>query len=153
MEGEYTAPMAKKKAPTRAKPPARVAADVPRFFRLNIEVGDLGRALRFYGRLLGIEGREGPGSRAYFQCGPVTLQVVQIGAAAHPAAKCLYFEVSHLERIHARAKALRCLSKGDVHDDSGGRIVTRPWGERSFYAEDPWDNPLCFVQEGTRYAP
>jgi hypothetical protein len=26
-----------------------------------------------------------------------------------------------------------------------------PWGERSFYAEDPWGNPLCFVEEGTFY--
>ena len=23
--------------------------------------------------------------------------------------------------------------------------------ERSFYAEDPWKNPLCFVEEGTVY--
>jgi hypothetical protein len=28
----------------------------------------------------------------------------------------------------------------------------RPWGERSFYAEDPWKNPLCFVEEGTVYS-
>jgi hypothetical protein len=26
-----------------------------------------------------------------------------------------------------------------------------PWGERSFYVEDPWKNPLCFVEEGTVY--
>jgi hypothetical protein len=29
--------------------------------------------------------------------------------------------------------------------------VVRPWGERSFYVEDPWKNPLCFVEEGTVY--
>ena len=33
-----------------------------------------------------------------------------------------------------------------------GEPVVRPWGERSFYADDPWNNPLCFVQEGTIYA-
>ena len=27
----------------------------------------------------------------------------------------------------------------------------RPWGERSFYAEDPWGNPPCFVEERTVY--
>jgi hypothetical protein len=27
----------------------------------------------------------------------------------------------------------------------------RPWGERSFYAEDEWQNPLCFVEAGTTY--
>ena len=24
-------------------------------------------------------------------------------------------------------------------------FAQRPWGERSFYATDPFDNPLCFV--------
>jgi hypothetical protein len=27
----------------------------------------------------------------------------------------------------------------------------RPWGERPFYAEDLWGNPLCFVEEGRVY--
>jgi hypothetical protein len=27
----------------------------------------------------------------------------------------------------------------------------RPWGERSFYADDAWGNPLCFVENGTVY--
>lgn len=30
-----------------------------------------------------------------------------------------------------------------------GRIATRPWGERSFYVEDPFGNQLCFVDRGT----
>jgi hypothetical protein len=34
---------------------------------------------------------------------------------------------------------------------SGGSISVRPWGERSFYAEDKWQNPLCFVEAGTIY--
>ena len=32
-----------------------------------------------------------------------------------------------------------------------GKIVRRPWGERSFYAQDAWGNPLCFVERGTVY--
>ena len=40
---------------------------------------------------------------------------------------------------------------GPQHDAPGGGIVVRPWGERSFYVEDPWKNPLCFVEEGTVY--
>ena len=39
------------------------------------------------------------------------------------------------------------LSREDVHDAPGGGIVVRSWGER----EDPWKNPLCFVEEGTVY--
>jgi hypothetical protein len=63
----------------------------------------------------------------------------------------LYFTLRDLEPTFGRAKALGCLSREEVHDTPGGGIVVRPWGERSFYAVDPWDNPLCFVQEGTVY--
>lgn len=129
------------------------ASDVPQLFRLNIEVGDLESAISFYTKLLGIQGRKQAGARCYFNCGPVTLQVVDVSSVRQPhaAAKALYFTVSDLEAIHERARALECVSREDVHDQPGGGIVVRPWGERSFYAEDPWKNPLCFVEEGTVY--
>lgn len=134
--------------------PGSTAADVPRMFRLNIEVADLDRAATFYGDLLGMAGRKQAGSRCYFTCGAVTLQVIDVSSmgAAHTAAKALYFLVKDLDAIHARAAALDCLSDEDVHGEPGGAISVRPWGERSFYANDPWGNPLCFVEEGTTYA-
>lgn len=128
-------------------------SDVPQFFRLNIEVGDLTSAISFYTNLLGVGGRKQAGSRCYFECGPVTLQVLDVSSVSqpHPAAKALYFTVNDLEAAYERARALQCLSREEVHDAPGGRIVVRPWGERSFYAQDPWKNPLCFVEEGTVY--
>jgi predicted enzyme related to lactoylglutathione lyase len=128
--------------------------DVPQFFRLNIEVGDLEAAISFYASVLGIQGRKQAGSRCYFNCGPVTLQVLDVSSARepHPAAKALYFTVSDLDTAYKRAAALNCVSRENVHDAPGGGIVVRPWGERSFYMEDPWKNPLCFVEEGTVYA-
>lgn len=127
--------------------------DVPQLFRLNVEVGDLAEATSFYERLLGIDGRRQAGSRVYFTCGAVTLQVVDVSAAGapHPAAKALYFTVRDLEAIFARAVALGCVSAETVHGAAAGGIVVRPWGERSFYAEDKWHNPLCFVEAGTVY--
>jgi catechol 2,3-dioxygenase-like lactoylglutathione lyase family enzyme len=125
--------------------------DVPRFFRLSVEVGDLDAAIAFYTRLFGIEGRRQAGSRSYFECGPVTVSVLQPGTTPHPAAKALYFTVSDLEAVFERAKALDCLDSELVHDAPAGAIAVRPWGERSFYAADPWGNPLCFVEEGTVY--
>src|SRR6266536_6619163 len=127
--------------------------DVPQFFRLNVEVGDLDKAIHFYSTLLGVEGRKQPGSRVYYECGPVTLQVVDVSSVGKPhiAAKALYFTVKDLDAVFARAKALNCLSEEDVHGVSGGSISVRPWGERSFYAEDKWQNPLCFVEAGTIY--
>ena len=136
-----------------AKPKAPARSDVPNLFRLNIEVGDLDEAVDFYGRLLGIIGRKQAGSRCCFTCGPVTLQVVDVSSSGkpHPAAKALYFTVKDLDAIFERAKALGCLSREDVHGATGGQISVRPWGERSFYAEDKWENPLCFVEAGTIY--
>jgi catechol 2,3-dioxygenase-like lactoylglutathione lyase family enzyme len=127
--------------------------DVPALFRLNIEVGNLDEAARFYGTLLGLEGRVQAGSRCYFDCGGVTLQVLDVSSegAPHTAAKALYFTVRDLDAVYARATALDCLSKERIHGDPGGEISVRPWGERSFYAEDPWQNPLCFVEAGTVY--
>ena len=143
-----------KSAVVKAKPSKREALDdIPQFFRLNVEVGDLDAAVSFYTKLLGVQGRGQPGHRCYFECGAVTLQVVDVSSNSqpHPAAKALYFTVRNLEAAFDRARALGCLSREDVHDAPGGGIVVRPWGERSFYAEDPWGNPLCFVEEGTVY--
>ena len=122
----------------------------PRLFRINIEVGDIDRAAAFYGTLLGVAARPQMGARVYLDAGGVTLQVVQT-PAPHPAAKALYFAVADLDAAHARAAALGCLSGESVHGTPGGEAVVRPWGERSFYADDPWGNPLCFVDAGTVY--
>jgi len=148
--------MATRKA-TKKKPPKKARAqaddDVPQLFRINVEVGNLDEAAEFYGKILGVVGRKQAGSRCYFTCGPVTLQVVDVSANStpHPAAKALYFTVRDLDALYARAKSLHCLSHEDVHGVTGGAISVRPWGERSFYAQDPWDNPLCFVEAGTIY--
>jgi uncharacterized glyoxalase superfamily protein PhnB len=55
----------------------------------------------------------------------------------------VYFAVRDLEAVHRRATGLSAL------DPEMGAIETRPWGERSFYARDPFGNPLCFVDEAT----
>lgn len=129
--------------------------DVPQFFRLNIEVGNLAQAQSFYETLLGLQGRAQAGSRFYMNAGPVALQVVDVtafGGAPHPAAKALYFTVTDLDALHVRTASLNATSAEMVHGQRGGDISVKPWGERSFYANDPWGNPLCFVEAGTVYA-
>ena len=126
---------AKKGSPKRAAKGAtkektraavKASADQPQLFRINIEVADLDAADRFYTTLLGQSGRRQAGSR-------------------------VYFTVNDLDAIFERARSLDCLSKDRVHGMVGGEIAVRPWGERSFYADDPWQNPLCFVEAGTVY--
>jgi len=141
------------KKPARKQTVNRAGPDVPNLFRINIEVGNLDEAAEFYASLFGVAGRKQAGSRCYFNAGAVTLQVVDVSSAGrpHPAAKALYFTVRDLDSVFARAKALGCLSREMVHGAIAGDISVRPWGERSFYAEDKWRNPLCFVEAGTIY--
>jgi predicted enzyme related to lactoylglutathione lyase len=123
----------------------------PRLFRLILEVTKLDAAVQFYSVLLGAPGRRVSQERHYFECGPVILAIMsqEGGRRARPAPQPVYLATPDLDALHARARALNCLSVEMVHDASAGEIVTRPWGERSFYAVDPDGNGLCIVDERT----
>ena len=128
---------------------------MPQLFRIALQVADLDQAAAFYSKLLEDEGHRIPrGSRHYFDCGSVILALVDVtagGEEAKPLPDYIYFAVNNLEAVCARARELGCLSTDDVHGASAGEIVKRPWGERSFYVEDPWGNGLCFVDENTLF--
>ena len=129
-------------------------AEVPNLFRVVLEVSDLNAAVGFYSKLLGIEGRIQRGSRAYFDCGPVILAILDPtpgDITPTPNVGDVYLSVKDLERFHTRARELDCLSTEEVHEESAGEIVLRPWGERSFYIKDPWENGVCFVDENTLF--
>src|SRR5215510_13371530 len=123
----------------------RAGTDAPQFFRLNVEVGNLDAGVAFYSKLLGMQGRQQGGSRCYFQCGPVTLSVLDVSSVRqpHPAPKALYFTVEHLEGAIERRRILGCLLAEDAHDPPGGGIFFRPCGAGSLYAEDVCKIPLC----------
>jgi hypothetical protein len=126
----------------------------PTLFRAAVEVAGLEKASEFYAALLGVAGRRVGGGRCYFDCGAVILALVDVSAgrsAPRPGAQNLYFAVAAVEAVHARARELRCLSSEQIHGASGGDLVQRPWGERSFYAEDPFGNKLCFVDASTLF--
>lgn len=121
----------------------------PRLFRLILQVSDIERVSAFYATLLGVSARPVSVERHYFDCGPVILAIVDVGKSAQPSPDYIYLAVDDIEAVHARAQGLGCLSQEDVHGASAGEIVTRPWGERSFYVKDPLGNGLCFVDEQT----
>jgi catechol 2,3-dioxygenase-like lactoylglutathione lyase family enzyme len=128
--------------------------DVPRLFRATVEVSNLDEAASFYAKLFGMEGKRHPGARHYFDCGGVILAVLdptQGGLTPTPGPKSLSFAVTGLDAVHKRASALGALAPYKVHGVAAGTIVTRPWGERSFYVVDKWGNDLCFVEDGTLY--
>ena len=127
----------------------------PKLFRVAVQVGDLNKASAFYAQLLDDPGRRIPrGSRHYFDCGQMILALVDVTAGdlePKPIPDYIYFSVPDLKAVYERAEALGCLAKEDVHGEAAGEMVKRPWGEVSFYAEDPWGNGLCFVDEKTLF--
>ena len=129
-------------------------SEAPKIFRLILQVSEIDKAGDFYSKLLGIEGRPVRGSRFYFDCGSVILALLDPtpgGTQPKPNADHIYFSVSDIEKVHERARELGCLARKEVHDESAGEIITRPWGERAFYVTDPWGNELCFVDEQTLF--
>ena len=130
----------------------------PPLYRIILQVDNLDTAEEFYGKLLGDRGRRIPrASRHYIDCGPVILALVDVngegipGLEPKPLPDYIYFAVSDVDAVYQRAQELQCLSTEDVHGESAGDLVKRPWGERSFYVHDPWGNGLCFVDENTLF--
>ena len=130
-------------------------SDFPKLFRVTLEVADLERATQLYAALFGLDGQRYPGARHYFDCGGVIVAVLDVsrgGMPPTPGPKSLYFAVDDLDAVHARADQLGVLAPYQVHGEPASAVITRPWGERSFYVVDPWGNDLCFVEDGTLYA-
>jgi len=126
----------------------------PRLFRVTLEVSNLDQATQLYSELLATPGKRHPGARHYYDCGGVILAVLDVsrgGIPPTPGPKSLYFAVEDVDAVHARASRLGVLAPYQVHGQPAGEVITRPWGERSFYVTDPWGNDLCFCEDGTLY--
>ena len=128
----------------------------PKLFRVILPVSDTERAAQFYSTVLGIKGQRVSPGRYYFDCDGTILACFDPradgdGFEPRPNQDHVYFAVDDLERRHAAAKSLECLSTDEVHGAPAGEIVRRPWGERSFYAVDPFGNKICFVDRATTF--
>ncbi|TGY87440.1 VOC family protein [Marinicauda algicola] len=127
-----------------------------KLFRIILPVEDIEKAARLYGELFGQDGSRVSPGRHYFDAGGVTLALYDAiadgdTAPADVASEPVYFAVADLEAMRERcAKAGLDFPKMDLPGVGVlGRIETRPWGERCFYAMDPFGNTLCFVDEAT----
>jgi catechol 2,3-dioxygenase-like lactoylglutathione lyase family enzyme len=120
-----------------------------KLFRVVLPVSSVEAAARFYRLTLGMDGKRVSSGRHYFRCGPTILACYsprEDGDAFDlpPNPDNVYFAVDDLE-----AALTRCREAGCKRLDA--EIKTRPWGERSFYAEDPFGNKICFVDEKTQF--
>lgn len=126
-------------------------------FRVILPVSNIERAATFYGAVLGIPGNRVSGGRHYFDCNGTILACYDPHADgddkdATPNPEWLYFAVDDLETAHQTCRTAGAkLCRHEVHDDPAGEICVRPWGERSFYARDPFGNRICFVDRATMF--
>ena len=122
-----------------------------RLYRVILPAVDIDEAVRFYSAVLEDPGERVSPERHYFHCGPTILAIVSPPGARdiRPNYDHVYFAVDDLEAAHERVRAAGPAGF-DVPNQEPG-IATRPWGERSFYCQDPSGNPLCFVEAGTEF--
>jgi catechol 2,3-dioxygenase-like lactoylglutathione lyase family enzyme len=125
-------------------------------YRVILPVSDIDRAASFYGSVLGNAGQRVSPGRHYFECEGTILACFDPkadgdGYAAKPNPEPLYFAVSDLPSVYAACKGAGAAFSTASPPGVGplGQIAKRPWGEESFYATDPFGNPICFVAQAT----
>ena len=121
-------------------------------YRVILPVSDIDRAASFYTAVLGSPGRRVSPGRHYFECEGTILACFDPradgdGYPAKPNPEPLYFAVSDLPSTYQSCKGAGAAFATESPPGVGplGQIAKRPWGEESFYATDPFGNPLCFV--------
>ena len=120
-----------------------------KLYRVILPVRDIERATAFYSRVLEQHGERVSPGRHYFRCGGTVLACYdpvvdgdKIGSGwLHHENQYLYFSVKDLDAVSNRAKESGATIESEVE--------TMPWGERLFYAKDPFGNPISFVDENT----
>jgi catechol 2,3-dioxygenase-like lactoylglutathione lyase family enzyme len=116
-------------------------------FRVIMPVPDIEQAVAFYAKLLGQAGERIAPARHYFRCGGTILAVVdpsEHGVEFRPNVEHVYFAVPDLKQRYAAARTAGCSWLDE-------KVQRRPWGEKSFYARDPFGNPICLVDEKTMF--
>lgn len=121
-----------------------------RLYRVIQPVSDIARGERFYAALVGDPGERVSPGRHYFDLGGTILAVYDPVADGddlgdgwqHHPNQYIYFSFGDLEAAVERAIGAGVTPLGEG-------IEEMPWGERLFYARDPFGNPICLVDERT----
>jgi len=120
-----------------------------KLYRVIQPVGNIERAAAFYAGVFELPGERVSPGRHYFHCGSTVLACydpVTDGDGSgrgwrHHYNQYIYFAVADLEEALRRFRE----HGGEIEAE----IETMPWGERLFYAKDPFGNPISFVDETT----
>ncbi len=125
---------------------------MPKLFRVILPVSDIEQAKTFYSLVLGMPGERVSPGRHYFDCGGTVLACYDPVADGdehedgwkHHSRQYVYFAVPDLDATLERALQARATIVE-------GGIQRMPWGERMFWAKDPFGNPISFVDENTLF--
>ena len=123
----------------------------PRLYRVIVPVADIEKAMKFYAGLFETPGERVSPGRHYFNLGGTILAAYDPIADGdshsdwkHHPNQYIYVGVSNLEAAVARSRQLGAQVVSE-------EIQVMPWGERLFYAQDPFGNPLCLVDDDTLF--
>jgi len=120
---------------------------MPHLYRVIVPVSDIEKAQVFYESVLGISGERVSPERHYFNCEGTILAIYDpVLFKEHefsPNPENIYLAVDDLGAALRRCEA------------AGAKITVgieqKPWGETSFYFNDPFGNEICFVDRDTKF--
>jgi uncharacterized glyoxalase superfamily protein PhnB len=118
-------------------------------YRVILPVNNIERAAAFYGAVFDTPGQRVSPGRHYFHCDGTILACYDSqadgdgdqGTPRYQAFQYLYFAVDDLEATFQRVR--------DAGATIDAAIESKPWGERIFYARDPFGSPISFVDAST----
>lgn len=123
-----------------------------KLYRIILPVTDIESAVTFYSNIFNLRGHRVSPGRHYYNLGGTILALYDPVADGDEIQQewkfhenqYIYIAVNNLDQIHQKIKNSNC-----QHVDE--KIEIMPWGERLFYSNDPFGNPVCFVDESTLF--
>lgn len=125
-----------------------------KLYRIILPVSDIEKAARFYADVFTQKGKRVSSGRHYFDLEGIILACYDPVADGDGIGEqwkfhenqYIYIATDNLDAVHQKF-----INSAEVkHVDN--QISEMPWGERLFYANDPFGNPICFVDRRTVFA-
>lgn len=121
-----------------------------KLYRIIFPVNNINKAVNFYSDIFEQLGQRVSPGRHYFNLDGTVLAIYDPIADGDKIKQhwsfhenqYIYIATDNLEAVYQKFK-----NSTSKHVDTS--IETMPWGERLFYANDPFGNPICFVDRKT----